>query len=284
MTALLYVLLCLIWGSTWLAIKIGLEAAPPLWTASLRFALSVAVLAVIVAVRHSKYPATWRERLRLGYPGLFMYGGSYALVYFAEQRINSALAAVLFGSFPFFVAILSLVYLKHERMSWRAWLGMVIGFAGVVVISLDSMQTSDDMFLGSLLLLCGVTFSAYGLVIHKRHHAQKDVFVSATVQMTLGGTALLTAAFLFEDFSSFTLSREAIGSILFLSLFGTVFAFSAYYYLLQRMSAFATSLIALVTPLVAIVLGLYFAGESLTIPIYAGAGLILTGVALGNTK
>lgn len=284
MTVLLYIVLCLIWGSTWLAIKIGLQAAPPLWTASFRFVLSVLILAAIVAIRRGQYPKSFRELLSLGYPGLFMYGGSYACVYFAEQRIDSALAAVLFGSFPFAVAVLSLVYLKHERLGWRAWVGMCIGFAGVIVISYDTMQTSADMFVGSLLLLAGVLLSAYGLVMHKRRHSQENVFVSATVQMCFGGIILLLAAAVFEDFSSFQLSLEAIGSIVYLSIFGTVIAFTGYYHLLRKLSAFATSLIALVTPLVAMMIGLLFAGESFTLPIFTGAGMILSGVALANTK
>ena len=125
MTYFIYVLICLIWGSTWIAIKIGLSQAPPFYTSSLRFLLSVIILATIVALKKYPYPKGFKNLFLMGIPGLFMYGISYALVYFSEMYIDSSLAAVLFGSFPFFVALFSIKILKAEKLNTLRLAGAV---------------------------------------------------------------------------------------------------------------------------------------------------------------
>jgi drug/metabolite transporter (DMT)-like permease len=220
-TALVYILLCLIWGSTWLAIKIGLSQAPPFTTAALRFILAAVTLSIICSLRHCSYPRDLKTLLRLAYPGFYMYCLSYALVYIAEQYIYSATAAVLFASYPFFVVMLSWWLYRTERLGWVAWVGMALGFLGVVAISLDSLQTSGDIFMGTVLMVAASLVAAYGIVLHKHRFGHVDIVVAANVQMILGALLLAGGALLFEDWSEFTVSAEAVGSILYLAFVGT---------------------------------------------------------------
>jgi drug/metabolite transporter (DMT)-like permease len=284
MTALLYILLCLLWGSTWLAIKIGLSEAPPFTTAALRFLVAMLVLTIISGVRKYRYPKDLKTILRLGYPGLFMYGVSYALVYFAEQYINSATTAVLFGAFPFFVAALSWMMYRTEKLSPLGWLGMVIGMAGVVVISYDSLQISPGLFVGSLLAIAAPLAAAYGIVIHKHYFSQENIVVSVNIQMAFGGLFLIIGALLFESWTEFNVNIESVGSIVYLALFGTVVTFLSYYYLVARIPVTTVSLIAFITPLVAILIGVLAADEVLTPLIIVGTALILAGVLLVMKK
>lgn len=284
MTAFVYVLLCLIWGSTWIAIKIGLSAAPPLQTAALRFMLAISILTVIVLVRRYRYPSGWRTWVKVGYPGVWMYGIHYALIYFAQLHISSSLTAVLFASFPFFVAILSTLKLRETPVTRLGWFGIAIGFGGVVLISYDQLTTSGDLFLGTALALVSTYAAAHGVVIHKKYHARENIVVTSSIQMLFGGLPVLIAALLFEDWADFTVSAESIGSILYLAVIGTVVAFLSYYWLLARMTAVSASLTAFITPLVAIFIGVLFFAESLSIPIIAGTTLILSGVALSIEK
>lgn len=285
MALLVYLILCLIWGSTWIAIKLGLSDAPPLWAASIRFVIAVGILGTIVLVKRYPLPRSLREYLIMGHPGFYMYGLSYALIYFGELYINSALASVLFGSFPFFVAMLSHYYLPGEkRVSPLGWLGMVIGFSGVVLISYDSLQTSQHIFLGTMLTLVGSLASAVGLMFHKRHCEQTNIYVAAVVQMLFGGIFLLAGAILFEDVSRLNLSPLSIGSILYLAIFGTAIAFVGYYWLLTRMRTVTVSLIGFVTPLIAIMIGVMLFDEQLAALIGIGAVLIFAGMALVTRK
>ncbi|MEW5796459.1 MAG: EamA family transporter [Candidatus Zixiibacteriota bacterium] len=280
MNTLVYSVLCLIWGSTWLAIKIGLSQAPPLTTASLRFLLASLTLSCISLVRRHTYPGSLRELLRLGYPGIYMFGLSYALVYLGQLYVNSATAAVLFASFPFFIAALNWWLNRSERLSPRGWLGMVLGFGGVVAISYDSLQTSGDIFLGSLAVLAAALVSAYGVVLHKKRFGDVNIVVAANVQMISGGILLLIAACLAESWADFHVTAKAVGSIIYLALGGSVVAFLGYFWLVKRMRLTVVSLIAFITPLVAILIGVLVAEESITAMESAGAGLILCGVLL----
>ena len=280
MAILMYLLLCLIWGSTWLAIKIGLTQAAPLTTAALRFLLAVTILTFIAKVNKYPFPKDLRTFVHLGYPGVYMYGFSYALIYLAEQYISSALTAILFGSFPFFVALLSAWRLKHEPLRGRDWLGLAIGFGGVVLISYDSSTLSGELLLGSLLAVGATAAAAWGMVLHKQRFLGKNIVVAADVQMISGGVFLVAAATLFEFRAPFVVSLASVGSIVYLAVFGTVVTFLGYYWLMRRMTAVMVSSIAFVTPLVAVFFGVGLGGESLTPLTIVGTVLILSGIGL----
>jgi drug/metabolite transporter (DMT)-like permease len=285
MAALVYVIICLIWGSTWIAIKLGLADAPPLWAASLRFIIAVLIIGIIVRVKRYPLPKTWRELVTMGHPGIYMYGISYALLYFGEMYINSALASVLFGSFPFFVALFSHYALPGEKKtSSIGWLGMVIGFAGVVLISFDSLQTSPELFLGTILTLVASIASAIGLMLHKRNCAKVNISVAASVQMLFGGVLILAGALLFENFGDLQFTPTSVGSIFYLAILGTVVAFLGYYWLLTRIRTVTVSLIGFVTPLIAILIGVLIFDEQLTVRIGIGALMIFVGMALVTRK
>ena len=282
MPIFIYVILCLIWGSTWIAIKLGLADAPPLYSSGIRFLVSVSILYLFVTFRKDTFPKTFKHFINLGYPGIYMYGACYALVYFAELYINSALTAVLFASFPLFVALFSIWILPGEKLSIPGWLGLFLGFLGIVVISFDSLQTSPGIFKGTVLALGSSLTAAYGMVLHKRKFSNENIFTATSVQMTLGGVPLILAAIIFERWSDLNLTAVSIGSILYLSVFGTVIAFLGYYWLLKRITAVQVSLIAFITPLVAIFIGVLFFSESLTVLILVGTLMILSGVMLVN--
>ena len=284
MTVLMYIILCLIWGSTWMAIKIGLSEAPPLITAAVRFILATSILAVIIHVRGYEYPRGWKSIARLGYPGIYMYGASYSLVYFAEQHIDSALAAVLFAVYPFFVAVLSWLRFRTEKLGALAWAGMVASFLGVVIISFNSMQLSGSILLGTVLAIAAPFAAAWGIVIHKQYHSEQNIVVAATVQMLFGGTLVVIGAILFESVADFKISVASVGSIVYLAIFGTIVTFLGYYWLLKRIRLTTASLIAFVTPLVAMFIGIGFGGELFSTLTAVGSVLILCGVLLAVKK
>lgn len=284
MKLFLYILLCILWGSSWIAIKKSMTDITPLFSLTLRFVISILILYPIVFYKKLKLPKSFKEFFILGLPGLFMYGVHYALVYFAELYIDSSLMSVLFASFPLFVGLFAYLFLKEEQLSPYTWLGIFLGFVGVLIISLGSLKTSGEIFIGTILGVSSVVAAALGMIIHKVKHVKKDILVSVTVQMTLGGIPLMIAAFIFEDVTAIKLSTVSVGSILYLATFCTVIAFLSYYYLMARVTAVVASSTAYVTPLVAIFIGLVFFGESLTGFILAGAVLILCGCFLLSIK
>ena len=280
MTLFVYILLCLIWGSTWSAIKIGLVDMPPLYSSAFRFITAVIVLSGLAFIRGDQFPRPIGKIIRIGYPGIYMFGMSYALVYFAQGWISSGLASLLFAAFPFFVGLLSKWLLPDEQLSGRGWIGLVIGFAGIVIISLDSLSLSGNLFLGTILGASAPLVSAYGMLLYKRQFGNEKLLPTLSIQMTAGGVPLLAMAVLFEDLSAFQVTWPAVGSILYLAIAGTVVTFLGYFWLLRRIRVAHASLIAFVTPLVAILIGVVLFSEPLRPAVLAGGSMILVSVLM----
>ena len=280
MTLAMFILLCLIWGSTWAAIRLGLTDAPPLYSAAFRFILADFILAGIAMARRERFPENWKVTLKIAYPGVYMFGAGYALVYFAENLIPSGLTSVLFATYPFFVAFLSSRMLPEERLTGRLWIGLAIGFAGILVISLDSLSLSGNLFLGTLLGVAAPLASAYGLLLYKRQFTHESLLPVLVIQMLAGGIPLLLTAMAFERLAAFQFSAASIGSILYLAVPGTVVTFLGYFWLLRHMRVTDASLIAFITPVVAILVGAMLFSEPLRLMTLIGSGLILGGVWL----
>lgn len=280
----LYVLLCLIWGITWMAIKVGLRDAPPFWSAALRFIIAVTILMVINAIRRSEYPRGWRNKLRVAWPGLFTYFGSYTLTYVGSVYITSALASILFAVMPFFVMLLMMFMIKDERVGWRSLLGVGIGFTGVVLIFAEPVSYGENALVGMVLLLLSPLAAAIGTVSLRAYLKDEPVLPMVTIQMALGAILLTATACIVEDLARFHFTADSVGALLFLAIFGSVIAFSVYYWLLQRIKLMTMSLIALITPAAAMVAGYIFLNEILTPTDYFGAALVLGGVAVVNLQ
>ena len=284
MKLLTYIMLCLIWGSTWLVIKLGLQDAPPLWAAALRFILAAALLYGINHVAKQRYPVGWRNKWRATWPGIFTFFGSYALTYMGENHISSALAAILFSVFPFLVMGLMPLMVKTERVGIRSLIGAVVGFAGVVVIFAEPVQIGSNTLIGMIFLILSPTCAAIGSVSVKAYLHDEPVFPMITLQMTVGAILLTLAAFVFEPFSDFKFTTTSVGAIVFLAIFGSIITFGSYFWLLKRVRLVTMSMIALITPVVAMFMGYLFLKEELTVGNYIGAALVLMGVAIVNIK
>jgi drug/metabolite transporter (DMT)-like permease len=280
MTALVFIILCLIWGSTWLAIKIGLEDAPPFWSASLRFCAAGIILLVINYFAKSQYPRRTAELWQVAWPGIFMYSLPYLLVYWAEMHIGSALVAVLFASFPFFIALFAIPLLKDEKLGFLAWAGLIIGFGGIVVIFYDSLQVSDLVFGGSIAAVVGSASSAYSTVHVRARLHDYDFRVIAALQVILGTIFMLAVAVLTEPISSFKITAKSVLSLSYLTVFGTVVAFSGYYWILKKMRAIIVSMISFITPVIAIILGVMVGAEAINWLTAVGSALVLAGVVM----
>jgi drug/metabolite transporter (DMT)-like permease len=280
---LLVAAMCLVWGATWLAIKLGLSDSPPLYGAALRFVVAVLVLAGFVWRRRDAWP---RDRGTWGWlvvSGILMYFGSYAVVYVVEQYIDSALAAILFSSFPFFVAVGAHLHLPGERLSALKVVGLVIGFLGIVTVFGGSVAAPrTGAWWAPLLMLVSPSSSAVASIIVKKHLTRHDPYVVNFIQMAVGAGLLLPVAMVFENFRDFRWTTNAIGALLFLAFFGSAFAFVAYYHVMKTVAASRLALIAFVTPIIAAALGWLVLHEQLTWATLVGAVLTLTGIWIVN--
>jgi len=271
-----------VWGSTWLAIKIGLGSITPVFGVAIRFTLAALILALVLRLRGGRLTfdrTTTPVYLMLG---IFSFSFPFVLVYWGEQYVSSGLASILFATYPFVVALLSHFLLPGEKLTPFKITGTLIGFAGVVVIFWSDLSTGG--IYGMAAILGSTVLQGFSLVMVKKIAKQIP-----PVQMTLGGMVfaiviLYVMAFMFEDFSTLRFDAAGVGSILYLGTFGSVLTFVTYYWLLKRVEALFLSLTALITPILAVILGALLLGEVLGDRVALGAALVLLGIVTANGR
>ncbi|MCC7043770.1 MAG: EamA family transporter [Acidobacteria bacterium] len=280
MTALAFVLMCLIWGSTWLAIKVGLEGVPPFLGAGLRFVLSALIVGLVLAARRRPLRLTRNDTICVVSLGVLVFWFNYAAVYWAELRISSGLAAILFSTMPLTTALLSRFWTRSETLSGRKLAGIAIGMAGTALLFWPGDGVGTRQALGMLAALFASTCSSISLVTLKRYGADSDPFVLNFFGMGIGAACLLSMSAGLERSAAVTWSQSNVLALLYLAVFGSVVAFSLYYRVIKVMDATAVSLSTLIIPIIALVLGHVVLDEVIAPLAVAGVLTILAGVAV----
>jgi putative membrane protein PagO len=280
MVAFLYALICLIWGSTWLAIKVGLNGVPPFLGAGLRFLLSAAIVGAVLLVRRQRMSLTRADRICVASLGLLVFWLDYALVYWAELHISSGLTAVLFSTMPLSTALLSAYWTRSETLSARKIAGILVAVAGTALLFWPQERLASLQALGMLAALGGSLCAAINLVVMKKHGQHSDAFVLNFLGMGVGAVCLLLMSAALESWSAVAWTRSNVLAIAYLSVFGSVVAFTAYYYLIKRMEATIVSLSTLIIPIVALALGRAFLRETVSPTALSGVVAILAGVGV----
>jgi drug/metabolite transporter (DMT)-like permease len=277
-----FILLTLIWGSTWAVIRLGLEGIPPLTGVALRFAIAGAILLALVFRLGVRF--TWsREEIGLwAMNGLLSFSASYTIVYWAEQHIPSGLAALLFATYPLFVAVLAHFFLPGERLGWSATVGILLGFAGVGVIFSDDLQLLGGANVRevSLVMLVSPIVSAVATIAVKRWGAGIHPLSLTAVPMLLTAGVVGTLAFVFERHARVVFDLRSVGALLYLAVFGSAVTFTIYYWMLARARATQVALIAYTIPIVAVAVGALLFQEPIRARVLVGGALVLLGVAI----
>jgi len=274
---------CLIWGSTWLGIKIGLDFLPPFTFAGLRFAAATAVLFVLAKVLDAKTPSGRSSWYLMIFLGIFQLTIPYGLVFWGEHYISSGLAAILFATLTFFVVIFA-HFLANEKLTQVKAVGIVASFAGLIAIFWRDIAIQNfaigTSFLGSIAVVGSTASAALANVVAKRYANKIDPPVNVLVQSAICSLTLSALGLLTESSIPMHFTILAIGTILYLGILGSALAFVGLYWLLTRTTATNTSLLAFITPILALLLGWLVLGEVPDPSIGLGAVLILGGVYL----
>ncbi len=277
-----FLILCCIWGSTWLFIKLGLRDLPPVTFAAARFLLASTILFAIIKARGVALPRERSEWSLLLKTGVLAFTLNYGLVFWSEQHISSGLAAVLQATIPAFGMLIAHLYLPGERLDARKMAGVLLGIFGVGVIFSNQLGSEGAMALaGSAGIVFGAACAAWANVLVKARGTKLDPAVLAAGQMVCGLAPLACFGLAFEGNPlKMSWTPLAVACLLYLTLVGSVAAFLLYYWLVRKVDVTKTMLIALVTPLAAVLLGMVTLDERLTWRTVAGGALIMSGVAL----
>ncbi len=255
---LVWLVLCGIWGSTWLFIKLGLEDLPPLTFAGIRFVISCAIIFSIIRIRGLQLPRARADWILLAVTGIMSFGLNYGLVFWGEQHITSGLAALLQATLPAFGLVFAHFYLPGERLSWAKIGGVVLGVCGVAVVFSNQLAVAGRQALaGCVALILSAAFAAYSNVLVKKYGKKLNPAIMAAGQMFFGLLLLLAVGLPLEGNPfRFHWTTMALIALLYLAVVGSVIAFLLYYWLVQNMDVTKSMLIALVTPVVAVILGI----------------------------
>jgi drug/metabolite transporter (DMT)-like permease len=279
---LVWLVLCGIWGSTWLFIKLGLEDLPPLTFAGIRFVISCAIVFTIIRIRGIQLPRARADWFLLAVTGILSFGFNYGLVFWGEQHISSGLAALLQSTLPAFGLVFAHFHLPAERLSWTRIAGVVLGVCGVAVVFSNQLAIAGRQALaGCVALILSAACAAYSNVLVKAHAKNLNPAITTGGQMLFGLLLLLAVGIPLEGNPfRFHWTRMAVIALLYLAIVGSVIAFMLYYWLVQNMDVTKSMLIALVTPVVAVILGMIVLNEEFGWRTLAGGAMIISGIAL----
>jgi drug/metabolite transporter (DMT)-like permease len=279
---LVWLILCGIWGSTWLFIKLGLADLPPITFAGIRFVIACTILFSLIYIRRIPLPRARADWILLATSGILSFGLNYGLVFWGEQYITSGLAALLQSTLPAFGLVFAHFHLPAERLTWTRIGGVVLGVFGVGVVFSNQLAVSGRQALaGCVALILSAMFAAYSNVLVKRFGKHLNPAVLSAGQMLFGLLLLLSVGIPLEGNPlRFHWTPMAVIAMVYLAIVGSVIAFLLYYWLVLHMDVTKSMLIALVTPVVAVILGMLVLDEEFGWRTLAGGAMIILGIGL----
>jgi drug/metabolite transporter (DMT)-like permease len=263
-----------IWGSTYLALRFGIESFPPFLLVGVRFAVAGVILYAVMRYLGAPNP-TQKQWLGASAVGILLPVFGNGTVTYVQQTVSSSLAALAISTAPIWMAIFSSLY--GHKINAREWLGIAVGFVGIALLNFGGSLHGD--YLSALLLIFAAASWSLGSVLGK-HIAMPPGLMGAACQMLTGGLVMLAVSALHGDTWPAQISAKSWGALVFLVVLGSLVAYSAYMYLLKTVRPLVASSNTFVNPVVAFAVGIWFAGETVAAIEYAALGVILVGVYL----
>jgi drug/metabolite transporter (DMT)-like permease len=286
-TLLAFAIIYLVWGSTYLAIRVGVREVPPFLLAAIRFLIAGLVLYGWMMARGER-PPSGRQWASASLLAIMFFVLDYGLLFWAERRVPSGIAAVMMAMIPVFMALAEIILLRTQKLTFRLTLALLIGVGGVAILMSRSLILGGAPIdrVGALALLVASVSWAVASVLARLLPLPPSKIMSAGSQMLAGGVFLaLTAAALgeFHNFHPWTVSREAWLALLYLIVAGSIIAFTAYLWLIHHESPTKVGTYAYVNPVVAVLVGYFLGGEALGLRTILGTLLVLISVLVITT-
>jgi drug/metabolite transporter (DMT)-like permease len=281
-TALALAALILIWGSTFAVIAVGLEDIPPMTGIALRFALASIVLLALAWKKGVRLGRSRREWRLWWVNGLFTFCLAYWITYWAEQYLPSALAAILYATFPLFVALLAHWMIPGEPLTRHSLAGAFVGILGVIWIFADDLSDLGGPMVvpAALVMILSPLSASVASVWVKKWGSGIHPLSQTAVPMAICAATMGLLALAFEADREMVWSVRSVSTLVYLALVGSAVSFTLYFWLLTHMRATRISLITFGVPIVAVLVGVLARNEPVTVGMIGGTGLVLTGVAL----
>lgn len=286
-TVLAFAIIYLVWGSTFLAIRVGVHEVPPFLLAAMRFLVAGLVLYGWTLARGDKSP-TVREWGSVAVLATLIFVVDYGLLFWAEQRVPSGVAAVMLATIPVFMSLAEIVILRTQRLTFRLVVALLIGICGVAVLISRSLNLGGAPIdrLGAVALIVAAISWSISSSLTRKLPLPSSKPMSSGAQMLAGGLLLTIAAGALGEFRGFrfsAVSREAWLALLYLIVAGSIIGFTAYVWLIHHQSPTKVGTYAYVNPLVAVLVGYFLGGEPLGLRTILGTAFVLVSVVVITT-
>lgn len=279
-TSLLFLIVCLSWGTTWLGIKIAVESVPPLTAAGLRFLIAFPLFLGFAWLRRE--PVVFpRGSFGFGvFVSLVYFGVPYYLLNYGEMHVSSGLTALLFSSMPVFILIFSALLL-HERIYLSQVAGILIGFASLfMIVTSQGLHVDRAELFGVLAILAAAVMHALCYVVTKQKGAAIGVITYNCLPIGCAGAMLLLAGLWLEQPDFGAITPRSWAALSYLGLVASVGGFIVYFFLLKRLSPIILSFVFIIFPVFAVVIGAWYEGSSLSLDLLVYSAILLAGFAI----
>jgi len=278
-----FAVICIVWGTTYLAIRVAVSTIPPLLLTSVRYLVAGTIMFAVARLRGERVPRDRRTLGELAIVGALLVGVGNLAVVWAEQWVPSGMAALLVATAPFWVVVLELFRSDGERVDLRRGIGMLIGFAGVAMLVTPGGAGAafDHHFVaGAIVIQLGCVGWQYGTMRGKYNLKHVPTFISSAMQMLIGGVLVGICGLAAGELPRFHVTPKTFAALAYLSLFGSVLAYTAYNVAMKSLRTTTMSLYSYVNPVVAVILGWVILHEQLTWISITAMAVILAGMAL----
>jgi drug/metabolite transporter (DMT)-like permease len=284
---LAWLTICIVWGTTYLVIRIGVADLPPMLFAGIRWIIAGVLMTILLNLRHYTLPRL-KDLKHLAVVGILLLGVGNGLVVVAEQWLPSGLTALILSTQPFWIVGMEYFLPQRPKINLFIIAGLLLGTVGVVLIFVRDLNITLDfnILLGGLSLLGAVIAWSVGSIYWKYKKSDVRPMMGASIQMLIAGILQTVLGLLLGEQSSFHLTQNGVFALGYLIVFGSILGYASYIYSVTKLPLSLVSTYAYINPIIAILLGWYFLDEPLTITVFIASGLILVGVALvkrGNT-
>jgi drug/metabolite transporter (DMT)-like permease len=275
--------ICVVWGTTYLAIKVALESVPPMLVGGIRYLLAAPLLIVFLRARGDRLPGrrTWPTYAVLGF---LMLGVGNGGVVWAELHVPSGLAAVVIATTPFWMVVVDSCFPGGDRLTPRHWAGLLIGFGGIVMLVWPDLASGGSAGRSLLLGIAALQLACLGWSVGssygKRHGTHAPPLHSAAMQMLTGGLWLTLMGSALGEWGQLAPTWRSVSAVVYLALVGGLAGFGAYIYALAHLPVSFVSLYAYVNPVIAVALGSLVLGEPFTVRMAIAIAVILSGTAI----
>jgi len=276
-----WISICIIWGTTYLAIRVGVAELPPMLFAGVRWIAAGGILLILLNLRGRSLPRS-KDLKQLAIVGVLLLGIANGLVVVAEQWLPSGLTALIISTLPFWMVGLEFITAKGPKINLIIIIGLLLGMVGTVIIFTRDLDITVDfnILLGGLCLLGAVISWSLGSIYWKYKHVDVDPFMGASVQMLIAGILQTALGFILGEQNAFQLTQTGFIALGYLIVFGSIFGYASYIYAVKHLPLSLVSTYAYINPVIALVLGWYILSEPLTITVFIAAALIFSGVVL----